>query len=154
FGEDLAQGIALLLASGGCRDDRNVSGEFPEDLTAGPAGRSGFLGAGDHRDRPELPDTLGQGFPDGDPLGADREPVRRVLDTAPTPDPARLVVDRGADGEPAPPGDRVAAVLRRRLDQRVFLLDHASTAAAIFGTEAWRSFTNRAPTLFVVSSTS
>src|SRR5262249_21667432 len=144
----------------GRHHDRHVARELPEYLPASPARRRGLVRAGHDRDRPELPNTLGESFPDRHPLGADGQAVGRVFDVATAPDLPRIVLDRGADGEPAAFRAGVAALFRRRLAQPIFRLpreslDHVfSTAAAIFGTEAWRSLTNRAPTRLVVSSTS
>jgi hypothetical protein len=59
-----------------------VAAELPHDLPAGAAWRRRLLGVGDDRDSSEGTVTFRESLEDGYALGAERQPVGRVLDIA------------------------------------------------------------------------
>src|ERR1700682_733478 len=154
LGKENRQGQALALARGGGHDNRHVSGELPEDLPACAAGRRRFVRVRHDGDRPERANALGKRLPDRHAPRADGQPVRAVLDVAPSPDLSVRVFDRRADGKSASLRYGVDAVAGGRFDEPVVAAGigcaHA-TASAIFGTAAASRRTKRSLTRRVVS---
>src|SRR6266536_3139146 len=138
--KELSQLKAFLLALRGCRDDRDVAGKLPENLAASAAGRRGLVGARHDGDGAESADAFRERFPDRDPLGADGQAVRRVLDVAASPDPAALVLDRRADGEAAPFRDRVGPVPGRGLDELLFSLSRRGGSRSVSARHHFSAF--------------
>lgn len=98
-GENLVQRERFLLAGEVGEDQFRIGAKFPKDLAASAAGRRECAGIGDDGDTFQFGGAFGDGFEDGEALGADGEPVGGALDIAAGEHAAVFVFDGGADLE-------------------------------------------------------
>jgi len=80
-------------------DDLEVAAEFPQDLAARAARRSGGFGIGDDGDAREAAVAFRQRFEHGDALGADRQTIGGIFDVAAGDDRPVSRLQRRADLE-------------------------------------------------------
>jgi hypothetical protein len=99
--QQIERALAIDLTSEVGQDHGNVAAEFPNDLTACTAGRSECIGVGDDGDGVEFMRAFafGNGFEDGDALGAKSEAVTSVFDIAARKDTAGFRAHRSADAK-------------------------------------------------------
>src|SRR5208283_507723 len=81
-GEDVGQAQGLKLAVQVHQDDLEVPAELPQNLAAGPAGRSESIGIGGNGDAREADSPFGDSLQHSDSFGANGETVGGVLDVA------------------------------------------------------------------------
>src|ERR1700722_1001561 len=101
------------------KHNRHVAAKFPNQLTAGSAGRSECVGIGDHSDCVETAFALADRFEDRDAFGTDGEAVRRVFDVAAAEDSSGSGAKCGADAEIRISGVGVFARLFRDTNQMI-----------------------------------
>src|SRR5262245_62271862 len=71
-----------LIAAQVRENDFDIAAEFPKQLAASAARRSQNIGIGYHRDALKFGFPFGNGFPEGDPLRANRKSVGGILHIA------------------------------------------------------------------------
>src|SRR5262245_30735519 len=103
------------------QDHLEIPGEFPQDLPARAAGWGGRLGGRNHDDAPELAVAFGERLEHRDPLGANGQAIRSVLDVAAGDDRPVCGFERSADFETRIISMRVLAHCTRCFYQRLEL---------------------------------